>query len=420
MTPTHSPNNSEENGFKSQFHLKELELDAILEITQAINNNVPEEALYTMYMFTLRANLNIEKLALYVWEEEKNDWECKVNFGTAKDFKQSKIDFSKITTLKEILNIQEEYNHIPRELQEFDLIIPVFHKDKVLAYIFVEKKSQDTDIQINTRFIQTLSNIIIVAVENKKLVRRQLKQQAFNKELEIAKKVQSLLFPKELPNNDFLQVEATYFPNYLIGGDYYDFIPISEDKFLFCIADVSGKGIPAALLMSNFQASLRTLIRQTDDLKSIVEELNHQIYENASGEHFITFFIALYDKANMHLRYINAGHNPALLFEEGKALILLDTGTTVLGAFSPLPFLKETQLNQLKKFLLFTYTDGITEIRNEKDEEYSLDRLLSFMQKQKNTDLSQIHQKLITEINQFKASRNYVDDVTLLSCRVKL
>ena len=117
-----------------------------------------------------------------------------------------------------------------------------------------------------------------------------------------------------MPYNKRVKIKATYFPHDLIGGDYYDYIPVDKKRFIICIADVSGKGIPAALLMSNFQASLRTLIRQTNDLKEIVSELNHLTYENAQGEHFITFFIAMYDKSKHTLTYINAGHNPAFPF----------------------------------------------------------------------------------------------------------
>jgi sigma-B regulation protein RsbU (phosphoserine phosphatase) len=109
-------------------------------------------------------------------------------------------------------------------------------------------------LQDGVKFIQALSNIIIVAIENKKLARKQLEQEAFRKELEIASDVQQFLFPDKLPNTERLKMEASYLPHDLVGGDYYDFIPINKNQFLLCVADVSGKGIPAALMMSNFQA----------------------------------------------------------------------------------------------------------------------------------------------------------------------
>ncbi|NJL14884.1 MAG: PP2C family protein-serine/threonine phosphatase [Microscillaceae bacterium] len=256
-------------------------------------------------------------------------------------------------------------------------------------------------------------------MKTKKLVRRQINQEAFKKEMEIAQKVQSLLFPKKLPQTPHFHIKATYFPHDLIGGDYYDYISLPDNKFIICIADVSGKGVPAALLMSNFQASLRTLARQTEDLLQIVEELNHTIYENAQGEHFITLFLALYNPAQATLQYINAGHNPAYFYDQQKAEArLLNKGTTVLGIWSPLPFLEKETLMELNGFFLFAYTDGVTEVVNIEEEQFGIDRLLAFLKSRRQTELSEMHGHLITRINNFKKNQPFPDDITLLSCRV--
>ena len=116
------------------------------------------------------------------------------------------------------------------------------------------------------------------------------------------------LFPKELPYGKDLKIFSSYEPHKMVGGDYFDYIPIDENQFLICIADVSGKGIPAALLMSNFQASLRTLIRQTTKLEKIVRELNYQILQNSNGESFITFFVAIYNKTLKDKSHVMAKH----------------------------------------------------------------------------------------------------------------
>ncbi len=416
MLMTQKPQSNSTN-LEASYHQIELELSSILEITQAINNNAPEESLYTMYKFILRGNLRIEKLALFVLDDR---WNCKVNFGTDESFHQITLETSALLQVEEVTATEQ----IPFDnpvFRQFDVVIPVMHKDRVLAYVFLNHLVQADQAQkIDTRFVQALSNIIIVAIENKKLVRKQIYQEAFNKEMEIAKRVQSNLFPPKLPYEKTLKIKATYFPHDLIGGDYYDYVPLSEDKFIICIADVSGKGVPAALLMSNFQASLRTLVRQTENLRPIIEELNYQIYENAKGEHFITCFIALYDRSEHTLHYINAGHNPAFLFDfRSNHATMLENGTTVLGAFSPLPFLNETQINQLDHFFLFNYTDGVTEVMNPEDEQFGLDRLMNFLKTRKRIELAEIHGNLITRINNFKKDQKFVDDITLLSVKVE-
>ena len=319
---------------QNKFDLKELELNALLEITQAINNNLPEVSLYKIYGFILRANLQIKKLALYVKEEH---WVCKVNYGTNTDFISLALDES-FLELKEM----QRLDHCDKDshFKEFDLVVPALHKNDVLAFVFVGSmvNGEASLLDSDTGFIQTLSNIILVAIENKRLARKQLEQEALRKEMEIARGVQQLLFPKTLPQDNDLKVSALYLPHQDVGGDYYDYIKINDDQFVLCIADVSGKGVPAALLMSNFQAALRTMIRHTTDLREIVRELNHQTARNARGENFITFFIAIVDRSTKELHYVNAGHNPPLIIADHGTPELLELGTTILGSFQPLPF----------------------------------------------------------------------------------
>jgi phosphoserine phosphatase RsbU/P len=406
----------EEIEIRKQFEIKELELNALLEITQAINSNLPEESLYKIYNFTLRSNLNITKLALFVFDE---DWQCKAHFGTKHPYYKLKL-LPEFKTIQDITHLREFKNC---EFSEFDIIVPVAHKTTTLALVFVGGLDQ-YDVRYESedgiRFIQALSNIIIVAIENKKLARKQLEQEALRKELEIARDVQQFLFPKKLPNTDLLKVEASYLPHDRIGGDYYDYIPMNKNQFLICVADVSGKGIPAALMMSNFQASLRTLVRQTPNLTDIVEALNYQVLESTKGERFITFFAAIYDIRLKTMVYVNAGHNPPILWDRQHGIRLLEDGSTVLGAMHPLPFLNEGFLTDINDFLIFCYTDGLTETTNEAGREFGVDTLLKYFQNDHiyTRDLKKIHEDLIVALDEFKGNKGYHDDITILSCRV--
>lgn len=392
---------------------KELELNALLEITQAINNNVPEESLYKIFNFTLRSNLNLKKLALFVLDEI---WNCKVSFGTQKNFLKSTLD----ERFKLIKNIHRMDEFDDCDFHEFDLVIPVAHKMDTLAVVFVGGLTSNShERDENIKFIQALSNIIIVAIENKKLARKQLEQEAFRKELEIASDVQQFLFPERLPYTERLKMEASYLPHDRVGGDYYDYIPINKNQFLICVADVSGKGIPAALMMSNFQASLRTLLRQTPNLKEIVEALNFQVMENTKGEKFITFFGAIYDISLKTMIYVNAGHNPPLLISGKNEIRLLEDGSTVLGAMNPLPFINEGFITDLDDFTLFAYTDGLTETVNESDAEFGLNSLIEYFKENSTKDIRTIHQDIIVALDGFKGRNGYRDDITMLTCRVQ-
>jgi len=399
---------------KQKFDRKNLELNSLLEVTQSINANKTEEELYKIFNFTVRANLQVKKLCLFVFDEI---WNCKVNYGTKASFLKSKLpeSFRKEIEVKKLIYFDEP------EFAEFDIVIPVAHKTKVLALVFVGGlDTGNVDFEDSIKFLQALSNITIVAIENKKLVRKQLEQEAFRKELEIASDVQQFLFPDKLPNTERLHMEASYLPHDMVGGDYYDFIPINKTQFLICVADVSGKGIPAALMMSNFQASLRTLLRQTPNLREVVEALNFQVMDNAKGEKFITFFGAIYDLELKTLVYINAGHNPPILIKSSGEQLLLEDGCMVLGAVHELPFINEGFISGIDDFLLFCYTDGLTETMSETGEDFGQEKLQDYFSKNENIvkDLSTIHQDIIVALDTHKGRNAYHDDITILSCRV--
>ena len=271
-----------------------------------------------------------------------------------------------------------------------------------------------TEVEDKT-FIQALTNILIVAVENKRMAREQQIQEAYQKELEIANKIQNFLFPKTLPDSPKIKVEAFYLPHHNVGGDYYDFIKITEEKFMICVADVSGKGVPAALLMSNFQATLRVIVRKTNDIEEMVRELNKSTFLSGNGEHFITFFLAFYDFGAKTFEYINCGHNPLYIVQEGT-LKSMNEGTTVLGMFEPLPFLSSETISDLEEFVFFGFTDGLNETFNEDDEQFGEKRIEDYLCANRNTDA--LHNGLLQELDAFRGKIPYADDITMITCRV--
>ena len=384
--------------------VRDLEINALLEVTQAINNNLSEDDLYKIYRFTLLADLKVKKLAMFV---EDQNWHCRVFFGTDENWSSQPIPHEYLQ-LKEITKVNEE-----SDFQEFTRVFPVLHKQKLLAVVFIGEYGERIDVT----FLMALTNILIVAIENKKLARKQLEQEAYRKELEIAKKVQNFLFPKQLPKSPRLKIDAVYLPHQDIGGDYYDYLPLGNDRFMICIADVSGKGVPAALLMSNFQAALRTLVRKTQDLLEVIAELNHATYSSSDGDNFITFFLGMYDYKAGSFQYVNCGHNPSILIHEGKTL-LLEEGTTVLGMFDPLPFLESKTIENISEFLFFAYTDGLVEAFNREEEQFGLERLMEIIGSHTNENLSVLHQFIFKALDDFRQDSAYHDDITMISCQV--
>ena len=400
--------------FEQRYRLQQLELKAMLEITQAINNNVAEDDLYRIFYFTLRGSLDIKKFALIVHKEER--WECTVQWGNKHNFITDGVPASLLTLEKACTTEAQE-----EVLQEYEWVFPIRHKERTLAYLLVSNTLSGKGAQLSRQdrldFVQALSNIILVAIENKKLARRQLQEEVIRRELELARGVQQFLLPDNLPQTTKLKVAATYIPHHQIGGDYYDFLRLKNGNYLICIADVSGKGMPAAILMSNFQASLRTLMRQQAPLETAVRQLNEQIFESSKGDNFITAFFGYYDETTKKLTYINAGHIPPLLLAHGQSQ-LLEHGTTLMGIMPQLPFLNIGEIENLDEFLFFCYTDGLSETFNESEEQFGMERLQEIITRYNSTDLELLHRTIIAELDAYRGTVDYSDDITMLSCYV--
>src|SRR5690606_24924693 len=180
-------------------------------------------------------------------------------------------------------------------------------------------------------FFQTLTNLLAVALENRRFAERALASERDRRELELAAEMQQMLVPRDLPDEERIRAAAWYQPHQQVGGDYYDVIRSGPDELVLCVADVSGKGIAAALLMSNFQATLRALVqRGRGPLDGLVRELNANVLERARGERFITLFIARVDLRTGVMEYVNAGHNPPMLSRPGVPITELSDGAIAL------------------------------------------------------------------------------------------
>lgn len=400
--------------------LKKFKLNALLEITTAINENTPKEELLDLYSSILIEDLDIEKIALFYKDKE---WSCILKNGITPVIENIDVE-KRLASYKEISIVEPSDDTI---INEFEVIIPVYHKNNPLAYLMIGDFSDDpkainqTGAIEHMPFIQTLTNIIIVAIENKRLANEAIEQAKVRKELEFASEMQEMLFPRDLPNNDKLEAAGYHQPHNLVGGDYYDFIEISETEFVFCIADVSGKGVSAALLMANFQANMKAIIAKHYyfTMSDMVQDLNTKVMESAKGEKFITFFVAYFDFKTGILKYINAGHNPPVLLTKDKTE-LLEKGCTGLGMFDTIPDVDVGILELDTDTLIQGYTDGIVEQENEEGEFYDLDRLKKLLRTHVDKSCTSINDEILKDIERFKGATEYSDDLTLLNCKIKI
>jgi sigma-B regulation protein RsbU (phosphoserine phosphatase) len=393
--------------------VKDLKLNALLEITKAINNNLSTAQLLDLYQDILENRLKVGKLVLFSFDKE---WTCILKYGINQDFNHIKFE-EELLSIKEIETISFTKGNLSNS---FEIVIPVYHKQIPLAYVLLgdvnEQKIELSAAIKHLPYIQTLTNIIVVAIENKKLYRQTIQRAQMQKELELAQTMQQMLFPNKLPDKEEIKVAAKYIPHEKVSGDYYDFIQLNLNEYMFCVADVSGKGIAAALLMSNIQATFHSLVNYTHNLKDIILELNNRVWQNAKGEKFVSLFLGKINLKSKQLTYINAGHNPPFLLM-GNKNSKLSKGCTLLGIAEIIPYIDVEIMNMNEPYTLFCYTDGLTDTINSSGENISEEAVVDILKKNKSSEPKFINDAVMYYAEEFKAENQFVDDIALLTIK---
>lgn len=394
---------------------RDFKLNALLEITRAINANQAAEELMKLYEHILRDDLNIEKLVLFTKQEM---WECVLQYGTTVGEVGAISDESLFHGEGDV-ELKTTHGH-----ESFDLTIPVYQNEKPIAYLLVgdqgEQEIRISPVIKHMKFIQTLTNVLVVAIQNRKLQEDNLRQERVKKELELAAEMQAILLPHSLPKNDKYEVSAVYRAHQQVGGDYYDFMELNDNEVMFCMADVSGKGVSAAFLMANFQAYLRSIFAyRSVDLVDIVRELNARVMHSAMGEKYITLFLGVYRKSTRTLNYVNCGHNPPVLADANGYTQLLKHGTLGLGMFDDLPKVLEGEVKIAPNSIVFCFTDGLVETENADAEEFGVERLEKLLLTYFNESVSDLNEIVLQAVNDFKGDMPYPDDLAILSSRFK-
>ena len=396
---------------QNRLKLSTFKLNALLGMAQAISAELKTEELIDRFKRILNDDLGIDRILLYKIEEGK--WQLLLNSNCPERVVENINVERDLLPFNEITFVGVSENPI---LLELDVIIPVIQNNQPVGYVLIgdtneyEKGVSATIRHLN--FVQTLSIIIFVAIENLRLFHKSLEQEAMRKELELASRMQSMLIPSpaDMPKFNGVSIGSYYNPHFEVGGDYYDVIALSPNDLGFCIADVSGKGISAALLMSNFQANLRALFSKDISLSALVEKLNERVMATAKGEKFITMFIGRYNNQTRKLEYVNAGHNPPFMFVRNSSKIIqLSSGCVGLGMIDDIPIINQGVLNIDESSTLLCYTDGLVETIDGDKVVYNT-RIL-----EKNFSRNHNVQQIINTIAQERESdADVFDDISIL------
>src|SRR5580692_4417442 len=240
-------------------------------------------------------------------------------------------------------------------------------------------------------------------------------REALNRELEIAREVQEHLFPQRLPPAPGLDYCGECRPAREVGGDYYDFLELSDGRLGIAIGDVSGKGVGAALMMASLEASLRALASVIPDPADLMAQVNTLVCQASATNRYATLFYAAYDPATHRLTYVNAGHNPPVVLRncDGACRVLrLETGGPVIGLL-PQRYQRGVFTHELGD-LVMLFTDGVSESMNVRDEEWGEERLIEFAKTCHGLPALDVMTRILAAAEAFAAGASQHDDMTLV------
>ena len=398
---------------EQRLEVQDYKLNALLDVTQGINARATEAELLEQYRVTLAENLGIHRLVLYANDD---GWKCLLTNGVAGEI-PAVLEASFFDKGGQVRLHSSQGN------EDFDVVIPVLHNGAPIAYLLAGDTEEGTGVSPvvkHLRFIELLTHVLIVALQNKRLELERVRQEATRRELELAADLQSMLVPADWPRDRDVDVAAFYKPHLEVGGDYYDVFSVDEDRLVFCMADVSGKGIAAAFLMSNFQANLRAIFQyEPSDLAKVVTQLNKRVMDNAKGEKYITLFAAVYNRRDQSLQYINCGHNPPVLMSADGTTQQLELGCCGLGMFREIPSIEAGTVNIRPGATLLCYTDGLVEQENSDDVPFGMQRMEEVVRERRGMPVDAVQEALIEAVRTFKGSEPSFDDTALMVVRFK-
>ena len=300
---------------------------------------------------------------------------------------------------------------------EISVTIPMISQGELMGLLNIGRKENYEDYSAEDLDILTqASNQAALALQNIKLQSEYLDKKRIDKEMEVARNIQKQLMPQEIPLVQGLDIYGESRPCNEVAGDYFDIINMEDGNSVIVVADVSGKGAGAAIIMANLQASIRLGIHLSDKLADFVARINNLIHVNTSSAEFITFFMAIWDPKTRVLYYVNAGHNPPILIDKDNNVTKLDATGLIIGVL-PNQQYEEKYVRIKEGDALLIYTDGLDEARNDKEDFYGLERIINFLIANKNLSSKEIIEALNQDALAFCNGVPLQDDVTLIAAK---
>lgn len=376
---------------------------------------------------TLRSSVLIEKIHFVLFDDKLKEYVLLPSEGFPKRVILERNDLflggigqlDKPTMLNR-LTLYREGSVLFEQMENrrVQLILPLKDAEHMLGFLALTRKL--SGFRYNAEDITMLgviSNQLVTAITNARLYIDSLEKQRLSEEMTMARQIQLNLLPKCPPAGVNYSICASSHPSRTIGGDFYDFIPKGDGTFGIVIADASGKGLPAALMVTQIQAMLRSEVGNENNISRILGNVNQYVSEMTTSEKFATLFYGEFSPDTGEFKYSNAGHNYPILVRPDGSHELLSKGGVLIGAFSGAKY-QEAYVKMGEDDLLLFYSDGLSEAMNENEEEYGEERIIEYMMKNRHLSSDQIADGILKDVKTFDRADPPRDDTTLIVLKV--
>jgi len=397
----------------------------LLDFTKSLPLQINQDHILNSVADTISSTMHIDKIAVVLFNKSGNN---SVSRNIPEDFLRFNGQNEKLKSFLEkskepqsISLLREEYIHdLDKKDLEFlldagiEMTVPVMLHEKLIGLINMGKKLSEKDYsQEDINLLMTVANQTAIAVENSRLYDKEKSLYQIQHELELASQIQLEWLPKCNPEIEGYEICGITKPAKIVGGDYFDYIQIDNNKLAICLGDVSGKGLHAALLLANLQAMLRTQTPHTASTAESTEITNKLLHSRTSDNMFVTLFYSVLDIKNSILYYTNAGHNYPVIFKQSGEQIELKSGGLILGIDPETKYI-QNKITLEKNDILMIYSDGITEQFNPQGYMFGESRLISLVNNNKHKTASQLSALIFDNVMEFKESIESNDDMTLI------
>jgi phosphoserine phosphatase RsbU/P len=401
-------------------------LRMLLDITKKISQSLDLDEIISQVMDTLEWLLPYDAAGIYVMEQDEDGYIFK-----SKAIRGYRITFEQVEPHLKLgegfigfvaqsgepiicSNVHEDSRYFPaRKRTNSEMVAPIIVNEEVVGVFDLESDKFDAYNEDDLAILQMLSAQVAIIIEKAQLHEQLVEKKRLQAQIEIARQVQLTLLPEKDPSLSGFDISAYNFPTDEVSGDYYDWVKIFDDQIGIVIADASGKGLPASLLMAFLRASLRALAQIGYAPHIAFSKVNDLVWDSVEGNQFITAIYGFLDGTNKTFVFSNAGHNPPFVIRESGEIKFIDYGDLPLGMFQNIRY-HQHFLRLARNDTLVLYTDGLTEAANENGEEFGVQRLAERVIAGKHLPARELIDFIHQGVLDFSHGKTLEDDATVL------